>query len=255
MIFDTHAHYDDKAFDEDRDKVLASMKQNNIVKIVNVGANIEGSERSVALSESLDFVYASVGVHPDDAAEVNEEGLAKLAKLAENEKTVAIGEIGLDYYWNKENKEIQTEAFVKQIGLAKKLGLPIIVHSREACLDTMDILKENDAGINGGVIHCFSYSPEVAFQAIDMGFNIGIGGVVTFGNGKKLKDVVEAVPIEKIVLETDCPYLAPAPHRGERNSSLYLPLVVEMIANIKNMKASDVEEITYGNACRMYKIQ
>lgn len=255
MIFDTHAHYDDEAFKDDCDEMLLSMNTNNVGKIVNVGAHLAGSQRSIDLANKYPFVYAAIGVHPDDADEVDEEGIAKLEKMTHNEKVVAVGEIGLDYYWHKDNYEIQQRAFKEQIELARKCGLPIIIHSRDAAADTMRILKENDAGVNGGVVHCFSYSPEIAKEAIDMGFNIGVGGVVTFNNAKKLKEVVESIPLEKIVLETDCPYLAPVPFRGQRNSSLYLPYVTEVIAAIKKVSTKEVEDVTYENACRMYGIK
>lgn len=255
MIFDTHAHYDDEAFKDDCDEMLLSMNKNNVGKIVNVGAHLAGSQRSIDLANKYPFVYAAIGVHPDDADEVDEEGIAKLEKMTHNEKVVAVGEIGLDYYWHKDNYEIQQRVFKEQIELARKCGLPIIIHSRDAAADTMRILKENDAGVNGGVVHCFSYSPEIAKEAIDMGFNIGVGGVVTFNNAKKLKEVVESIPLEKIVLETDCPYLAPVPFRGQRNSSLYLPYVTEVIAAIKKVSTKEVEDVTYENACRMYGIK
>ena len=255
MIFDTHAHYDDEAFDEDRESVIESLKGEGIVNVVNVGANIASSKRSIDLSDKYDFFYAAVGVHPDDANEVTEEGIKILKDLAANEKVKAIGEIGLDYYWNKDNKEIQKEAFIKQIELAKEVNLPILIHSREAALDTMDILKETNAGKTvGGVVHCFSYSSEIAKEAIDLGFYIGIGGVLTFKNAKKLKETVEVIPLEKIVLETDCPYLAPDPFRGKRNYSAYLQYVVKAIAELKNTDIAIVEDITYKNALDMYRL-
>lgn len=254
MIFDTHAHYDDKAFDDDRQTILSSMISNGVGRIVNVGANLSGSRRSIELSKEYDFVYAAVGVHPDDAAEITEEGLAKLYEMTQNDKVVAVGEIGLDYYWNKENKEVQIDAFRKQIDLAQQVGKPIIIHSRDAAEDTVRILRECDAGRNGGVVHCFSYSKEIAREAIALGFYIGIGGVLTFSNAKKVKETVAEIPIERIVLETDCPYLAPVPHRGERNNSSYLPLVVEEIAGIKGISAEEVMSVTYDNACKMYRL-
>lgn len=252
MIFDTHAHYDDEAFDEDRDELINSLKDNNIVRVVNVGASLKMSEASLELSKKYPFFYAAIGVHPDEVVQVDEEGLIKLRQMIDNPKVVAVGEIGLDYYWNKDNKELQKAGFIKQIDLGKEYKLPIIIHSRDAAEDTMKILKEEDAGVNGGVVHCFSYSKEIALEAIDMGFNIGIGGVVTFNNAKKVKEVVECVSLEKIVLETDCPYLAPVPFRGKRNSSLYLPQVVNMIAELKNIDTETVEKQTYINACKMY---
>lgn len=255
MIFDTHAHYDDEAFNEDREKLIDEISRSEIRKIVNVGANLATSKNSVDLSEKYDFFYAAVGVHPDDAAEVNDEGIERLRELAKGKKVVAVGEIGLDYYWNKENSDLQKTAFKRQIELARELSLPIIVHSRDAAADTMEILHETDAGKLGGVIHCFSYSPEIALESVKMGFYIGIGGVVTFKNAKKIKESVEAIPLEKIVLETDCPYLAPDPFRGKRNSSLYLEYVVKEIARLKGIDENTVMEQTFKNALNMYNIE
>ncbi len=255
MIFDTHAHYDDEAFNEDREKLIDEISRSEIRKIVNVGANLVTSQNSVDLSEKYDFFYAAVGVHPDDAAEVTEEGIERLRELAKGKKVVAVGEIGLDYYWNKDNSDLQKTAFKRQIELAKELSLPIIVHSRDAAADTMEILHETDAGNLGGVIHCFSYSPEMALESVKMGFYIGIGGVVTFKNAKKIKESVEAIPLEKIVLETDCPYLAPDPFRGKRNSSLYLEYVVKEIARLKGIDENTVMEQTFKNALNMYNIE
>lgn len=255
MIFDTHAHYDDEAFNEDREKLIDEISRSEIRKIVNVGANLVTSQNSVDLSEKYDFFYAAVGVHPDDAAEVTEEGIERLRELAKGKKVVAVGEIGLDYYWNKDNSDLQKTAFKRQIELARELSLPIIVHSRDAAADTMEILHETDAGKLGGVIHCFSYSPEIALESVKMGFYIGIGGVVTFKNAKKIKESVEAIPLEKIVLETDCPYLAPDPFRGKRNSSLYLEYVVKEIARLKGIDENTVMEQTFKNALNMYNIE
>lgn len=254
MIFDTHAHYDDEAFDEDRDSLIASLKDNGITRVVNVGADLKGSRASVELADKYDFIYAAIGAHPDNAKEIDDAGIATLKELSKNKKVVAIGEIGLDYYWNKDNAEEQKEAFSRQINLARELSLPIIIHSRDAAKDTMDVLKEKDAGSVGGVMHCFSYSTEIAREVVDMGLYIGVGGVVTFKNGKKLREALLEVPLDKIVLETDCPYLAPEPHRGSRNSSLNLPYVVKAIADIKGVSVEEVMKTTYNNACRMYRI-
>lgn len=254
MIFDTHAHYDDDAFDGDRENIIDALIKSDVRKIVNVGANLATSRNSIELAHKYDFFYAAVGVHPDDAAEVDDDGIDKIRAMCSEKKVVAVGEIGLDYYWNKDNVELQKNAFIRQIKLAEEMNLPIIVHSREAARDTMDILSEYAAGKVGGVVHCFSYSPEIAVEAVKMGFYIGVGGVVTFKNAKKLKETVEIIPLEKIVLETDCPYLAPTPFRGERNSSLYLEYVVEEIARIKETDADRVKEVTYKNALEMYKI-
>lgn len=254
MIFDTHAHYDDDAFDEDREDLIKALQESDIKRIVNVGANLKTSRNSIDLANKYDLFYAAVGVHPDDCDEVDDAGIDKLREMSREKKVVAIGEIGLDYYWHKDNPDIQKNAFKRQIELAQELSLPIIIHSREAARDTMDILAETNAGINSGVVHCFSYSPEIALEAIKLGFYVGVGGVVTFKNAKKLKETVERIPLEKIVLETDCPYLAPVPFRAKRNSSLYLEYVVEEIAMLKQTDVETVKEITYKNALDMYRL-
>ena len=254
MIFDTHAHYDDDAFDEDREDLIKAILESDIKRIVNVGANLKTSQNSIDLANKYDLFYAAVGVHPDDCDEVDDAGIDKLREMSREKKVVAIGEIGLDYYWHKDNPDIQKNAFKRQIELAKEVSLPIIIHSREAARDTMDILAETNAGVNSGVVHCFSYSPEIALEAIKLGFYVGVGGVVTFKNAKKLKETVERIPLEKIVLETDCPYLAPVPFRAKRNSSLYLEYVVYEIAMIKQTDAETVKEITYKNALDMYRL-
>jgi len=254
MIFDTHAHYDDDAFDEDREDLIKAILESDIKRIVNVGANLKTSQNSIDLANKYDLFYAAVGVHPDDCDEIDDAGIEKLREMSREKKVVAIGEIGLDYYWHKDNPDIQREAFKRQIELAKELSLPIIIHSREAARDTMDILAETNAGVNSGVVHCFSYSPEIALEAIKLGFFVGVGGVVTFKNSKKLKETVERIPLKKIVLETDCPYLAPVPFRAKRNSSLYLEYVVEEIAMLKQTDAETVKEITYKNALEMYRL-
>lgn len=253
MIFDTHAHYDDEAFAQDRDELLASMPQQGVTGIVNVGASWRGVLASQELAAKYPHVYAAAGVHPDEVGCMNEQRLLDLYEFCRNPRTVAVGEIGLDYYWDKEAHEFQKLWFVKQLQMAKETGLPVNVHSREAAQDTFDIMKREHAGTTGGIIHCFSSSPQMALEYVKLGYHIGIGGVVTFKNARVLKEVVEALPLDKIVIETDCPYLSPAPNRGKRNTSLYLPLVVEEIARIKGMTAEEVEQVTYQNALDVYK--
>ena len=255
MIFDTHAHYDDERFDEDRDALLKSMKDAGIGNIVNIGANMASSQRSLDLAAEYDFMYAAVGVHPSDCAELDDEKIEKLKEMSSFPKCVAIGEIGLDYYWPEPEHELQKMWFKRQIALAREVELPIIVHSRDAAADTVDILKSENAGELGGVVHCFSYSKEVAEECVKMGFYIGIGGVLTFKNGRKMKEVAEAIPMERIILETDCPYLAPEPFRGKRNSSLYLPYVVSAMAQIKGISEEEVISITEANAREMYRLK
>ena len=255
MIFDTHAHYDDERFDEDRDALLRSMKDAGIGNIVNIGANMASSQRSLDLAAEYDFMYAAVGVHPSDCAELDDEKIEKLNEMSSFPKCVAIGEIGLDYYWPEPEHDLQKKWFKRQIALAREVELPIIVHSRDAAADTVDILKSENAGELGGVVHCFSYSKEVAQECVKMGFYIGIGGVLTFKNGRKMKEVAEAIPMERIILETDCPYLAPEPFRGKRNSSLYLPYVVSAMAQIKGISEEEVISITEANAREMYRLK
>lgn len=258
MIFDTHAHYDDEAFDADREELLGSMKAQGIGKIVNVGASLAGVEASCALMEKYDFIYAALGVHPDEVGELNEEKMDWLRGLLQKEKVVAVGEIGLDYYWDKQSHELQKKWFIRQLQLALELGLPVNIHSREAAQDTFDCMKKEHAGkpgFAGGIIHCFSGSAQMAREYLKLGYDIGIGGVVTFKNARVLKEVAALVPLNRIVVETDCPYLAPVPFRGKRNSSLNLPYVIQAIADLKGVAPEEVEEQTYQNACRVYRIQ
>ena len=257
MIFDTHAHYCDSQFDDDRTSLLESMKSNNIQYITEICANIKDVNKIISLTKKYAFMSCALGVHPSEVADLTEADiqLIKDTYLNKNNKVVAIGEIGLDYHFDDDPEpEVQKKWFIRQLELAKELTLPIVIHSRDAAKDTFDILKNNGGAPNNGVIHCYSYSAEMAKDFIDLNFYIGIGGVVTFKNAKKLKEVVDAIPLEKIVLETDCPYMAPTPHRGTRNSSLYLPLVVDEIANIKGVSPKEVENITMKNALDMYKL-
>ncbi len=254
MIFDTHAHYDDEQYDADRDELLSQMRDFGISNIVNVGANLESSKRSVELSHKYDFIYSAVGVHPSDCEELNEERLESIREMSRDERCVAIGEIGLDYHWPEPAPELQKKWFVRQLDLARSEHKPVIIHSRDAAEDTVRILKEQRAGEIGGVVHCFSYSAEVALECVKLGFYIGVGGVLTFKNGRKMKEVVKRVPMDRIILETDCPYLAPHPHRGERNSSKYLPFVVEAMAQIREISAEEVISITERNARTMYRV-
>ena len=254
MIFDTHAHYDDEAFDEDREELLAAMNAGGIGTIVNACAAIDGLDKTVALMEKYPFIYGAVGVHPDDADKMTDETLDRIRMLCRHEKTVAVGEIGLDYYWHKEKEEhrIQQDMFRAQMDIAREEKLPFMVHSREAAEDTLQIVREYvKDGMYGGIIHCFSYSKEIAREYLNMGLYLGIGGVVTFTNGRKLKEVVEYAPLSQLLLETDCPYLAPKPHRGKRNSSLNLPLVVAAIAKLKGVSEETVIRVTEENAKKL----
>lgn len=253
MIFDTHAHYDDEQFDTDREELLKSMEAGGVGLIVNAGSTIRSWDAIIRLTEDYDFIYGSVGVHPDEAGSLDEQNFARMRELLDLEKIVAVGEIGLDYYWDKESHDLQKKWFVRQLELAREKGMPVMIHSREAAADTMEIMKEHAQGMNA-VIHCYSYSAEMAREYVKMGYYIGVGGVVTFKNAKKLKQVVESIPLEAIVLETDCPYLAPVPYRGKRNCSLYLPYVAEEIAKIKGVTAEEVVRQTEENARKLYRL-
>ncbi len=252
MIFDSHAHYDDEAFDSDREELLAAMEPAGIGGIINVGASLRGVEASQKLAERYPFIYAAAGIHPDEVGCLDEDRMNWMYELCRKPKTVAVGEIGLDYYWDKESHECQKKWFAAQLQMAKDTGLPVNIHSRDAARDTFDMMKAEHAGTTGGVIHCFSASAQMAREYVKLGYHIGIGGVVTFKNARVMKEVAEAVPLERIVVETDCPYLAPAPNRGKRNSSLYLPLVIQEIARIKGVTPQEVEETTYENVLRLF---
>lgn len=255
MIFESHAHYDDEAFDEDREELLTSMQENGIEYIINVCAAADELDKTIALTEKYPFIFGAVGVHPDDAGKMNDEILNKIKELCQLDKVVAVGEIGLDYYWDKEDHSIQKEWFVRQLRMAKELKLPVIIHSREAAADTFEILKQEKTSECSMVMHCYSYSSEMAKEYLKMGFYLGIGGVLTFKNGKKLKETVAEAPMEQLLLETDCPYLAPVPYRGKRNDSRKLVLVAEELGRIKGISADEVIRITEENARRFFRLE
>ncbi len=254
MIFESHAHYDDRAFDEDRDILLNSLEENGIGGVMNVGASLETTKNTIALIEKYSFVYGAAGVHPSHTGELTEENFTQLEQYCAHPKIAAVGEIGLDYYWKEPDKEIQKKWFARQLQLAGERKLPVILHSRDAARDTLDMVKSVGVSEAGGVIHCFSYGKEIAREYLEMDFYFGIGGVITFQNGRKLKEVVEYIPMEKILLETDSPYLAPVPYRGKRNSSLYLPLIAKEIAQIKGLDYDEVTETALRNTKRLFGI-
>ncbi|SHO53066.1 TatD DNase family protein [Anaerocolumna xylanovorans DSM 12503] len=254
MIFETHAHYDDEAFNEDRSELIESLKDAGIGYVVNIGASLESSGASLKLAEKYPFFYAAVGVHPSETGELTEENFGRLREACKNQKVVAVGEIGLDYYWDTPEREIQKEWFLRQMELAKEVKLPAVIHSRDAAEDTLKMIQSSNLKSVGGIIHCFSYAKEMAKAYIDMGFYLGIGGVLTFKNAKKLKEVVEYAPIESLVLETDSPYLAPEPNRGKRNSSLNLTYVAQKIAEIKGLDYETVIAVTEQNARKVYRL-
>lgn len=253
MIFESHAHYDSQKYDEDRDAVLSAMPEHNVGTIVNSAADWESVTEVVELAERYPFIYAAVGLHPDEVGALNEERFAFLKEQCQKEKVVAVGEIGLDYYWDNESHDVQKKWFIRQLNLARELDLPVVIHSRDAAADTLEVMKEHAQGLRG-VIHCFSYSKELANEYIKMGFYIGVGGVVTFKNSKKLKEIVAEIPLERILLETDSPYLAPTPFRGKRNSSAYISYIAQEIAELKGISYEEVLAQTEKNGKELFRI-
>lgn len=255
MIFDSHAHYDDKQFDKDRKTLLNDLKKQGVGFVVNVGASLETTKKAIELADEFDFIYAAAGVHPNETQELEEDNFCWLKEQTNHKKVVAVGEIGLDYYWDEPARSVQKQWFERQLEMAREVKLPVIIHSRDAAKDTLDMMKSLHAEDIGGVVHCFSYGKETARDYLNMGYYLGIGGVVTFNNAKKLKEVVEYTPLENILLETDCPYLAPVPKRGKRNYSGNLRFVAEEIAKIKNVSYEEVVNITEDNTKKMYGIK
>ncbi len=252
-IFETHAHYDDNQFDEDRHEILSSMVERGVEYVVNIAANLRGCQASIELAHKYNHVYATVGVHPDEVGELDEITFERLRRYCDEDKVVAVGEIGLDYYWDNEGHDVQEKWFIEQLNLAREKNLPVVIHSRDATEDTLRVIREHGSDLKG-VIHCFSSSAEVAKEYVKMGFYIGIGGVVTFKNARVMKEVVEAIPLTSIVLETDAPYLAPTPFRGKRNESTYLQYVAEEIAKIKEISYQEVIQQTSINGKVLYGI-
>ena len=255
MIFESHAHYDDEAFDKDREELLNSFMDKGIEYVVNIGSTISDSKKTIELTKKYPFIYGSIGVHPSETKDMNEDDIKWLKEMSSLDKIIAIGEIGLDYYWNNVERAVQKHWFERQLDLAKEANLPVVVHSRDAASDTFDIIKNAKLDENLGVLHCFAYSKEMAKQYIDMGFYIGVGGVLTFKNARKLREVVEYIPLDYILLETDSPYLAPEPNRGKRNDSTNLKYVASEIARIKNIDYEEVIEITRNNGINLFRIK
>jgi TatD DNase family protein len=254
MLFDTHVHLNDKQFSDDLQDVIKRTKAAGVENVVVVGFDRPTISRAIELVEEYDFMYAAVGWHPVDAIDLTEDDLQWIEELSRHPKVVAIGEMGLDYHWDKSPKEIQKEVFRKQIRLAKKVKLPIIIHNREATADIMEILKEENAAEVGGIMHCFSGSAETAKECINMNFYISLGGPVTFKNAKKPKEVAEQIPLDRLLIETDCPYLAPHPFRGKRNEPAYVELVAEQIAELKGLSKEEVAAATTANAKKLFNI-
>ena len=253
MYFDSHAHYDDARFNDDRDELITKMHAESVSYILNSGESMRSIKTGLQLAEKYPFIYTAVGIHPHNVKTMTDADLAVLKLYAKKDKVMAIGEIGLDYFYDNSPRDLQRQWFKKQLQLAKEVELPVIIHSRDAAQECFDIIK--DSGVNKGVIHCYSGSAEMALDYISMGYYIGIGGVVTYSNAKKTVEVVQAIPIDRIVVETDCPYLSPVPNRGKRNDSLNLKFVVDKISEIKNMSHDDVAHITTANAKELYSIE
>lgn len=255
MIFDTHAHYLDSRFNDDRDSVISSFSEANIEHVVEVSAGADDFDSIIDHINKYKQFYGSLGVHPSEVSELTENDMERIKELSAHERIVAIGEIGLDYHFDDNpSPEMQKKWFIRQLEVAEELKMPVIIHSRDACKDTLDIMREHADKLSGGVIHCFSYSKEVAMEFVNMGFFIGLDGPVTFKNGKKAKEVAETVPIDRLVVETDCPYMAPEPLRGSRNSSLNLKYIIDEIAKIRAVPYVRMEEILYNNAKSLYKL-
>lgn len=255
MIYETHAHYDDERFAEDRGELLTQLPSLGIQKVINVASTVSSIDACIGLAQTYPHVYAAVGVHPSELSDMDETVLDRMRALAAGEKTVAIGEIGLDYYWEKDAsaQDDQKYWFRRQMELAREVSLPVIIHSRDAAEDTLRLMQELHAENIAGVIHCYSYSPELAREFVKMGYFIGVGGVVTFKNAKKLVQTVAETPMERILLETDSPYLTPEPHRGHRNDSRELIYVRDKIAEIKGLTADEVEAATWENAHTLFQ--
>ncbi len=254
MLFDTHVHLNADQYEDDVTEVIERARKMGVEHMVVVGFDRPTITKAIELVESYDFLYASVGWHPVDAIDMKDEDLAWIEELSAHPKVVALGEMGLDYHWDKSPKEIQHDVFRRQIRLAKKVKLPIIIHNREATADIVRILKEEGAEEVGGIMHCFSGSVEVARECMEMNFYISLGGPVTFKNAKKPKEVAKEVPLDKLLIETDCPYLAPHPYRGKRNEPAYVKLVAEQIAEIKGTTLTEVAKATTENAKKLFDI-
>jgi len=253
MLFDSHAHIDDEKFDEDREEVIARAFASGVSSFVNVGACMASSARSVALAAQYDNIYAAVGIHPHDAQNALEADYEQLATWSKLAKVVAIGEIGLDYYYDLSPQDVQQTVFIRQIDVARQMNMPIIIHDRDAHGDLLEILKKEAKGVSG-ILHCFSGSLEMAQEVIKLGFYISIAGPVTFKNAAKLPEIVAKVPLERLLVETDCPYLTPHPYRGKRNEPAYVKLVAEQVASLRGIELSELAEATCYNAKKIFGI-
>ncbi|WAT80869.1 TatD family hydrolase [Bacillus safensis] len=254
MLFDTHAHLNAEQYNEDLEQVIERAKSEKVEKIVVVGFDRPTITRAMELIEEYDFIYAAIGWHPVDAIDMTDEDMAWIKDLSQHEKVVAIGEMGLDYYWDKSPKDVQKEVFRRQIALAKEVNLPIVIHNRDATEDVVTILKEEGAAEVGGIMHCFTGSLETAKACMEMNFYISFGGPVTFKNAKKPKEVVKEIPSDRLLIETDCPYLTPVPFRGKRNEPSYVKYIAEQIAELREISFEELAELTTKNAKKIFRI-
>ena len=253
-LFDTHAHYNDEKFDIDRKEIIEATFESGITKFICAGYNLKSSEKALEIAHKYEYMYAICGISPNDLYDANEENFKEIEKLAQNTKCVAIGEIGLDYYWEKENKEFQKEVFIKQIEIANRLNLPIVIHSREAVQDTIDVLKQNKVN-KKGIFHCCQLNKFLVEEALKLGFYISFAGPITFKNSKNADEIVKMVAMDKILIETDSPYLAPEPVRGTRNNSMNVKYVAEKIAEFKGISLEEIAKKTYENAKNIFNIK
>ena len=255
-FFDSHAHYNDEKFNEDREELIKEIYKDEITKMVTVGYDIESSKKAVEIAEKYEFMYATCGISPNDVQNVDiDSQILALSELLDNKKIVAIGEIGLDYYWNKENKELQKKYFIKQIELANKYELPIVIHTREAVMDTINIVKNEIEVKKKGIFHCCPFNPYLIEEAIKLGFYISFAGPVTFKNAKHAEEAIKLVPLEKLLIETDSPYLAPEPKRGTRNDSRNVKYIAQKIAEVKQVELDEIAKRTYENAKKIFNIK
>lgn len=253
-LFDSHAHYNDEKFEADREEVLSKIYKSGVTKIVNAGYSLESSKKAIEIANKHEFIYATVGISPNDIEGYKKEDLKEITKFAQSKKVIAIGEIGLDFYWNKENKDLQKEVFISQIEIANKLNLPIIIHTREAIYDTLEILKNNNCN-KKGVFHCCPFNVDLVREGLKLGFYISFAGPVTFKNSKNASEIINMVPLDKMLIETDSPYLSPEPLRGKRNDSRNVKYIAKKIADVKQIDTEEVAKITYENAKRIFEIK
>lgn len=253
-FFDSHAHYNDERFDEDRNKLIKEIYSEGVTRIVNAGYSLQSSKKAIEIAENYDFIYATSGISPNDIDDFKERDLEEIENLAKNKKVVAIGEIGLDYHWNTENKKLQKEVFISQIEIANRLNLPIVIHTREAIFDTLDILKNQIKCIKKGVFHCSPLNIDLVREGLKLGFYISFAGPITFKNSKNASEIIKMVPIEKMLIETDSPYLSPEPLRGKRNDSRNVKYMAQKIADVKEIALDKVAEATFNNAKNIFEI-